>query len=149
MKILAQTIMHNVNAKGSSYIIMARAQTMSEKLRHILLDPIRGVGGDLILLEEAAFMPIKMFHEVIVPLLELETTALICISTPQDSSNFYSMMFEMVDQAGEKLFNQIQISMVCDDCKLGPHPEKMYSYEAPTTGKYLRISFAFYFLFYQ
>lgn len=87
-------------------------------------DKLRGVGGDLILLEEAAFMPIKMFHEVIVPLLELETTALICISTPQDSSNFYSMMFEMVDQAGEKLFNQIQVSMVCDDCKLGPHPEK-------------------------
>ena len=69
-------------------------------------------------------MPIKMFHEVIVPLLELETTALICISTPQDSSNFYSMMFEMVDQAGEKLFNQIQISMVCEDCKLTAHPEK-------------------------
>lgn len=87
-------------------------------------DKLRGVGGDLILLEEAAFMPIKMFHEVIVPLLELETTALICISTPQDSSNFYSMMFEMVDAAGEKLFNQIQVSMVCDDCKLGPHPEK-------------------------
>lgn len=87
-------------------------------------DKLRGVGGDLILLEEAAFMPIKMFHEVIVPLLELETTALICISTPQDSSNFYSMMFEMVDAAGEKLFNQIQVSMVCEDCKLGPHPEK-------------------------
>jgi len=87
-------------------------------------DKLRGVGGDLILLEEAAFMPIKMFHEVIVPLLELETTALICISTPQDSSNFYSMMFEMVDQAGEKLFNQIQISMVCEDCKLTAHPEK-------------------------
>ena len=69
-------------------------------------------------------MPIKMFHEVIVPLLELETTALICISTPQDSSNFYSMMFEMVDAAGEKLFNQIQISMVCEDCKLSAHPEK-------------------------
>ena len=87
-------------------------------------DKLRGVGGDLILLEEAAFMPIKMFHEVIVPLLELETTALICISTPQDSSNFYSMMFEMVDQGGEKLFNQIQISMVCEDCKLSAHPEK-------------------------
>ena len=87
-------------------------------------DKLRGVGGDLILLEEAAFMPIKMFHEVIVPLLELETTALICISTPQDSSNFYSMMFEMVDAGGEKLFNQIQISMVCEDCKLTAHPEK-------------------------
>lgn len=87
-------------------------------------DKLRGVGGDLILLEEAAFMPIKMFHEVIVPLLELETTALICISTPQDSSNFYSMMFKMVDAGGEPLFNQIQIQMVCEDCKQGPHPEK-------------------------
>lgn len=87
-------------------------------------DKLRGVGGDLILLEEAAFMPIKMFHEVIVPLLELETTALICISTPQDSSNFYSMMFEMRDMAGEKLFNQISVSMVCDDCKAGGQPEK-------------------------
>lgn len=87
-------------------------------------DKLRGVGGDLILLEEAAFMPIKMFHEVIVPLLELETTALICISTPQDSSNFYSMMFEMRDMAGEKLFNQIEVSMVCDDCKAGGQPEK-------------------------
>jgi hypothetical protein len=46
---------------------------------------LRGVGGDVIYLEEAAFMDLKMFNEVIVPLLELETTALICISTPQDS----------------------------------------------------------------
>ena len=58
---------------------------------------LRGVGGDVIYLEEAAFMDLKMFNEVIVPLLELETTALICISTPQDSTNFYSLMFEMKD----------------------------------------------------
>jgi len=61
-------------------------------------------------------------QEVIVPLLEIETTALICISTPQDSTNFYSMMFEMVDAGGEKLFNQIQLQMVCEDCKAGPNP---------------------------
>lgn len=85
---------------------------------------LRGVGGDVIYLEEAAFMDIKMFHEVIVPLLELETTALIAISTPQDSTNFYSLMFEMKDPAGNKLFNQNKIEMVCEDCRKGPHPEK-------------------------
>ena len=57
------------------------------------------------------------------PLLEIETTALICISTPQDSTNFYSLMFEMKDAAGELLFNQIQLQMVCEDCKLGPTPQ--------------------------
>jgi hypothetical protein len=33
-------------------------------------------------------MDTKVFYEVIVPLLEVENTALICISTPQDSMNF-------------------------------------------------------------
>lgn len=83
---------------------------------------LRGVGGDVIYLEEAAFMDLKMFNEVIVPLLELETTALICISTPQDSTNFYSLMFEMKDPAGNALFNQQKIEMVCEDCKKGPNP---------------------------
>ncbi len=85
---------------------------------------LRGVGGDVIYLEEAAFMDIKMFHEVIVPLLELETTALIAISTPQDSTNFYSLMFELKDPAGNALFNQNKIEMVCEECRNGPHPEK-------------------------
>ena len=85
-------------------------------------EKLRGVGGDVIYLEEAAFMSIKMFHEVIVPLLELETTALICISTPQGTDNFYSQMFQMKDAAGKKLFNSIELSLVCDECKAGPDP---------------------------
>lgn len=84
---------------------------------------LRGVGGDVIYLEEAAFMDLKMFNEVIVPLLELETTALICISTPQESTNFYSLMFEMKDPGGAPLFNQQKIEMVCEDCKKGPNPQ--------------------------
>ena len=34
-------------------------------------------------MEEAAFMDLQLFYEVIVPLLEVDRTALICISTPQ------------------------------------------------------------------
>ena len=33
-----------------------------------------------------------------------------------------SMMFEMRDLGGELLFNQIQLRMVCEDCKAGPNP---------------------------
>ena len=86
---------------------------------------LRGVGGDVIYMEEAAFMDIAIFHEVIVPLLEMDSTALICISTPQDRQNYYSVMFDMTDpKSGEKLFNSIELSLVCEQCKLGPHPEK-------------------------
>tara|TARA_B100000161_G_scaffold251512_1_gene210614 strand:+ start:1815 stop:3536 length:1722 start_codon:yes stop_codon:yes gene_type:complete len=85
---------------------------------------LRGVGGDVIYLEEAAFMSVSMFHEVILPLLEMETTALICISTPQDSTNFYSVMFQMKDPSGETMFNTVEISMVCEDCKRAGTPEK-------------------------
>ena len=44
---------------------------------------LRGVGGDIVYMEEAAFMDLSLFYEVIVPLLEVDRTALICISTPQ------------------------------------------------------------------
>lgn len=44
---------------------------------------LRGVGGDVVYMEEAAFMDLAVFYEVIVPLLEVDRTALICISTPQ------------------------------------------------------------------
>ena len=45
---------------------------------------LRGCGGDVVYMEEAAFMALDVFFEVIVPLLEMETTALIAISTPLD-----------------------------------------------------------------
>ena len=46
---------------------------------------LRGVGGDVVYMEEASFMDLAVFYEVIVPLLEVDKTALICISTPQVS----------------------------------------------------------------
>lgn len=48
---------------------------------------LRGVGGDVVYMEEASFMDLAVFYEVIVPLLEVDRTALICISTPQVRRN--------------------------------------------------------------
>tara|TARA_B110000908_G_C10249003_1_gene450671 strand:- start:582 stop:2345 length:1764 start_codon:yes stop_codon:yes gene_type:complete len=78
---------------------------------------LRGTGGDVIYLEEAAFLPLDVFYEVIVPLLELDTTALIGISTPMDDMNFYSEMFELKDANGEMFFNTIKIGLVCSKCQ--------------------------------
>ena len=85
---------------------------------------LRGVGADIVVMEEAAFMDTKVFYEVIVPLLEVENTALICISTPQDSMNFYSEMFNMKLPNGEGLFNTLEVKLACDECLAGDHPER-------------------------
>lgn len=78
---------------------------------------LRGVGGDVLYLEEAAFIDLQVFFEIVVPLLEMESTALIGISTPQDKLNFYSSMFELRDAQGESFFRTIKVSLVCDACR--------------------------------
>lgn len=61
-------------------------------------------------------MDLAVFYEVIVPLLEMDNTALICISTPQDSLNFYSEMFDMKGPDGLPLFRTIQVGLACAEC---------------------------------
>jgi hypothetical protein len=85
---------------------------------------LRGCGGDVVYMEEAAFMALDVFFEVIVPLLEMDTTALIAISTPLDGMNFYSEMFDLKGGDGLPLFNQLKIGMSCEKCqKLGKAAE--------------------------
>jgi hypothetical protein len=83
---------------------------------------LRGVGGDVLYLEEAAFLSEEVFGQVIIPLLEMDTTALIAISTPQDSLNFYSKMFDMKDKHGETFFNTIRIGLICAKCQKSDNP---------------------------
>lgn len=78
---------------------------------------LRGTGGDVIYLEEAAFMALDVFFEVVVPLLEMETTALIAISTPLDGLNFYSEMFELKGADGKPLFNTLRVGLSCQKCQ--------------------------------
>ena len=78
---------------------------------------LRGVGGQVLYLEEAAYLDLSVFYEIVVPLLEMETTALIAISTPSDSLNFYSEMFELKDAQGDPFFRTINVNLVCDACR--------------------------------
>lgn len=50
-------------------------------------------------------MDLAVFYEVIVPLMEVEGTATICISTPLDEFNFYSELTELRDDKGRLIFN--------------------------------------------
>ena len=50
-------------------------------------------------------MDLGVFYEVIVPLMEVEGTATICISTPLGRNNYYSMLTEVRDDKGKLVFN--------------------------------------------
>ena len=96
----------------------------------------------MIVLEEAAYCDPGLISEVIVPLLSMQSSCLLCISTLLESGNHYvrlpaplsplpsptpvpvpqSKMFELTDSLGKKLFDTISISLVCEDCMKTEHP---------------------------
>jgi len=78
---------------------------------------LRGTGGDLVILEEAAFIATEVWMEVVIPLLEVRDTGLIAISTPLDQSNFYSTLVQMTDPAsGQKVFEVLEARAACAQC---------------------------------
>lgn len=85
---------------------------------------LKGVGGSVVILEEAAYCDLQLIREVVVPLLAMETSVLLCISTLLESTNHYSRFFQMKKPGGEPLFNCIQFSLVCSECMKTDHPER-------------------------
>ena len=81
------------------------------------LQGTKGTGGSIIILEEAARIDPALFKETIAPLLLVEHTALIGITTPMDESNDYNVMMELKHENGEPMFNSISISLMCAACK--------------------------------
>lgn len=77
---------------------------------------LKGVGGKVIIMEEASRIDEQVFKEVILPLTAVQDTVLIGISTPLDENNFYSMLLDMKKPSGDLLFNQLTISLLCDAC---------------------------------
>ena len=87
---------------------------------------LRGVGGSLIICEEASFIDPAVFYEVrslgfrsmdfpltvpvqvVIPLLEVSGTSLICISTPLSENNHYSELCASRDANGKEVFRVIR-----------------------------------------
>lgn len=70
---------------------------------------LKGVSANVMICEEAAYMDPQVFYEVLVPLMEVEGTATICISTPLGQFNFYSELTEVRDENGRRVFNVLHI----------------------------------------
>lgn len=56
-------------------------------------------------------------QEVVVPLLGVNGTAIVAISTPLGEDNWYTSLIQKKTEDGERLFNVVQYSLVCDECR--------------------------------
>lgn len=75
-----------------------------------------------------------MFHEVIVPLIGMESSMLGMISTPVDTYNFFTKLMDMKDQNGNPLFIVVDMVLSCPRCQRLNRPTKCthrYKYLPP------------------
>ena len=79
---------------------------------------LKGVTADVIILEEAAQLDLAVFYEVIVPLLGVENTCVLGISTPLEATNFYSVLVNKKHNVtGKFLFESFKIQLLCEECR--------------------------------
>jgi hypothetical protein len=78
---------------------------------------LRGQSADIIILEEAAFIDKKMFQVVVAPLMGVNDTVVVAISSPSNSGNYYSELIEMADDDGTPFFKVVRVEGACEECK--------------------------------
>lgn len=82
------------------------------------------MGADVLIIEEAAYVDLRLFYEVIMPLLEMSNTVMIMISTPTNTFSFFTKLKTVKDENGVLIFLSYTVDLVCSRCKGGEHPEK-------------------------
>jgi len=78
----------------------------------------KGTGGDVLILEEAAYCDEGFFYETVAPILSVGSASLVAISTLTSEINFYTRLIKMQDPAtGRPLFVTRSIELCCEKCK--------------------------------
>ena len=77
---------------------------------------LRGCTADLVVMEEAAHLKPALFENVVVPLMTVEHTGMIAITSPGDEQNYVSVILELKKPDGRPLFKIIRIGMMCNMC---------------------------------
>ena len=71
-------------------------------------------------------MDMWVFFEVVVPLLELDDTCLIAVTTVLDDENFYSKILDLTDEHGKPLFNYLNFELGCNRPRCRANPIKCW-----------------------
>jgi hypothetical protein len=78
---------------------------------------LRGTGGGVLILEEAAYINPTLFKRVIIPLMLMDKVVVIGISSPSGETNYCSQLVNCRrPDTGDLIFNTISIGLTCDDC---------------------------------
>lgn len=78
----------------------------------------KGTGGDILILEEAAYVHPNFFYETVAPLMIVGTTTLLGISTLTSEINFYTRLLKLRDKStGAPMFCSLSIKLSCDKCQ--------------------------------
>lgn len=115
---------HSISARLLSCVPSLPLATFSDLSPPPLPQTLKGVGGSVVILEEAAYCDLQLINEVVVPLLAMRESVLICISTLTDRANFYTRFLEHKTPNGKPLFNTFQFSLVCEACLKTDFPER-------------------------
>ncbi len=83
---------------------------------YVYVQTLRGVNFDIGIAEEAASMSQDVFYKIIVPLLEVDKTALLCVSTPLSEFNFYSVLTDVTTDDGTLVFETQRVTLACPKC---------------------------------
>ena len=70
-----------------------------------------------LILEEAAYCDPNFFYETLAPILLIDRTSLLAISTLTSEINFYSRLMKLRDsETGRPIFTILQIQLSCQKC---------------------------------
>ena len=108
-------------------VILFFVQTRYKALRYILrpllthifvqIGTTKGTGGDVLILEEAAYCDEGFFYETVAPILSVGSASLVAISTLTSEINFYTRLLRMRDKTtGLPLFTSISVQLACRKC---------------------------------
>ena len=79
----------------------------------------KGTGGDVLILEEAAYCDEGFFYETVAPILSIGSSSLVAISTLTSEINFYTRLIQMVDPGTDRpLFAIRCIELCCEPFRL-------------------------------
>ena len=78
----------------------------------------KGTGGDIIILEEAAYIDPAFAYETVFPLLIVGNTSLLAISTVTSEINFFTRLLRMRDKTTDlPMFTTLSVTLACAKCR--------------------------------
>jgi len=89
-----------------------------------VLHTIRGATADIVIVDEVAAMDENVFYRAIVPILIVDGTAVVLLSTIQEGNNLFTRLMRLTYEDATPLFDTLELVYVCERCRAETDIEK-------------------------